>query len=184
MSAADKHISEHSTQPPADVDSALWHADMDDCGYPDPTLSSWLAENGLLTARLKSCCDSRFNMRVLRNQSCTSTERLHREVLLCCDNQACIYAITDVPAATLSAHKWLAELGDEPLGETLQTHADVTRSNFEYALLNNSSIPAAGNGNSQAIAWARKSSFYIGAEALTVIEVFLDGLRNCGTETS
>jgi len=177
MSATDKHISEQSTQTAGDMANTVWHASMESCGIHDQADQSWLREAGLLTARLRARCGNRFNMRVLRNQPCTNTERLHREVMLCCDDQACIYAITDVPAATLAAHRWLAELGNDPLGETLQTRADVSRSSFEYALLDGSSIPACDNPHKKV--WARKSSFFIGAEALTVIEVFLDGLKHC-----
>ncbi len=182
MSAVDKQISEQTTQPVADIASAIWHAGMEGCGHPDPAQKSWLGETGLLTTRLRDCCGTRFNMRVLRDQPCTNTERLHREVLLCCDEQACIYAVTDVPAATLATHRWLAQLGDEPLGETLQTRADVSRSNFEYALIDGRTVPTSDRSASNV--WARKSSFYIGNEALTVIEVFLEALKNCSSTAS
>ena len=182
MSAANKKISAQTPQGNAGLANAVWHADPDACGCPGPAVQSWLNEKGLLTARLRSCCGPRFNMRVLRDQPCTNSARLHREVLLCCDESACIFAVTDVPAATLSAHNWLGQLGDEPLGETLQSRADVSRSDFEYALLAADSVP--GNDSPGATVWARRSSFFIGKDALTVTEVFLGGLDRCAAAES
>lgn len=146
---------------------------------PDAELSDWLHSGGLLTRRLRERCGSAFNMRVLSNAACDATAALHREVLLCCNDQPCIYAVTAVPAATLAAHGWLAQLGDEPLGEALQGRADVTRSAFGYALLPPQALPAQAGASGPV--WARRSEFSIGAANLTVTEVFLDALRDCAT---
>lgn len=143
---------------------------------PDPLTASWLAEERLLTRRLKSRCGYTFRMQVLRNAAGSDATGLHREVLLCCGAAPCIYAVTDVPAATLAKHGWLAQLGDDPLGETLQSRADVSRGEFSYALLQPQSLPAEAGATTAA--WARRSEFRIGTAVLTVTEVFLDALHN------
>ncbi len=183
MAAADKQFA--VALPFAGLPTDIWAEtpDIDGC-RPDAGMLSWLQETGLLTRRLRRLCGDRFNMRVLRDQPCSVSAGLHREVLLCCGEQACIYAITDVPAATLAAHPWLASLGDEPLGESLQARADstsgVSRSDFVYALLDSRQLPAATRGP----VWARRSEFRIGTAALGVTEVFLTDLARCegGTE--
>lgn len=176
MSAADKQFAASLTS--AGLTTGVWNDTPDAAGCrPDANTLSWLTETGLLTRRLEDICGDAFNMQVLRDQPCSVSAGLHREVLLCCGKQACIYAITDVPAATLEVHGWLAELGGEPLGESLQSRTAVSRSRFAYALLDTGELPeivAASNP-----AWARRSSFLIGNDALNVTEIFLAGLNNC-----
>jgi len=146
---------------------------------PDPVTVGWLEEEGLLTRRLRAHCGNAFSMQVLSNAG-SDGSGLHREVLLCCEDSPCIYAVTDVPAATLAEHSWLAQLGDDPLGEALRSRADVTRSRFSYALLQPQSLPVATGVT--APVWARQSEFRIGSAALTVTEVFLAALNDCTTE--
>jgi len=129
---------------------------------PDSVLAGWLAEAGLLTQRLRRACPDDFRV----------------EVLLRCGDRACVYAVTEVPPATLAAHPWLAELGGEPLGETLQRRAGVSRSDFEFALLDPAGIAALA-GIETAPVWARRSRFSIDAAELTVTEVFLGALHGC-----
>jgi len=155
-----------------------WHATLPAGPQPSAGLRSWLTEPGLLTARLRNNCVQGFRMRVLHDAISNAGAGLHREVLLCCGDAVCIYAITDVPAATLAAHDWLAGLGEEPLGETLRDRADVSRSAFEYALLDPRNLPVEA-GEQRAEVWARRSTFTIGTAPLTVTEVFLPGLQSC-----
>jgi len=179
MSAADKQFAASLT--PAGIPAEVWSDTPDVSGHsPDTNTLSWLSEEGLLTRRLHDCCGSQFNMRVLRYQSCSISAGLRREVLLCCGEQACIYAITDVPQITLAQHGWLAELGDEPLGESLQSRSNVSRTQFVYALIDPRHLPATLAADSPA--WARRSEFLIGADALSVTEVFLHGLAACGSQ--
>ncbi len=160
--------------------SAEWRHEAVTGGLcPDAMTLGWLTEDGLLTRRLRSQCGPAFSMRVLRNAACATTAGLHREVLLCCGDQPCIYAVTDVPAATLHAHDWLARLGDGALGEVLQGRADVSRSPFEFALLSTASLPPEVPV-AAAVVWARRSDFRIGSTTLTVTEVFLPALGECG----
>ena len=178
MAAADKQFA--IALPPAGLHVDAWSESPDvDGRRPDADTLSWLGETGLLTRRLRKLCGNRFNMRVLHDQPCTVSSGLHREVLLCCDDLPCIYAITDVPADTLTGHPWLAELGDESLGEALQSRTDITpsvsRSRFAYALLDSRHLPAASAGP----VWARRSEFHIGNNALCVTEVFLADLSDC-----
>jgi len=168
MAASGKQLSE----------TGGWAAEARATGeQPNAGLIDWLHESGLLTRRLRKHCGSQFAMHVLHDAACQDAKGLHRVVLLCCGDQPCIYAVTDVPASTLATHDWLARLGDEPLGETLQSRADVTRSEFSYALLQPEALPPE-TGATQAT-WARRSEFRIGAAALTVTEVFLPALSAC-----
>ncbi len=156
-----------------------WQADtVAGALQPDPVTLDWLTESGLLTRRLRARCGAGFAMRVLRDAAGDATAGVHREVLLCCRELPCIYAVTDVPATTLREHGWLATLGGEPLGEALQNRADVTRSDFEFALLDGDGLPGETHAAGRQV-WARRSDFLIGPAALTVTEVFLPGLGHC-----
>lgn len=179
MSAADQQFT--ATMIPAGIPPEAWHATIAAAGeQPDEITLSWLTEDGLLTRRLRNQCGLQFAMRVLHDEPCTLNAGLHREVLLCCGPQACIYAITDVPPGTLAAHRWLAELGDEPLGESLQARSDVSRTDFNYALLDPGYLPVTLAANDPV--WARRSEFMIGTDALSVTEIFLHGLAACSSQ--
>jgi chorismate--pyruvate lyase len=180
MSAADKQL---AAQIAAQITqkkglSSVWFNTLDELdGIPDLVMRGWLSAPGLLTQRLRSNCGERFNMRLLNHQSDPVAAGLRREVLLCCGDNACIYAVTDIPAATLTVHGWLAELGDEPLGEALRSRNNVSRSAFEYALIDTACLPA--DITQDPSVWARRSEFRIGSDALSVTEVFLPGLAHC-----
>jgi len=175
MSAADKQLAAQITQP--EGLSLVWRDTAGGPEAPDEFTQGWLSEAGLLTQRLRKNCGERFKMRLLHSQTGRATAGLRREVLLCCGNNACIYAITEIPATTLAAHDWLSKLGDEPLGEALRSRDNVSRSAFEYALIDAARLPA--DINPAHPVWARRSEFRIGGDALTVTEVFLPGLAHC-----
>ena len=89
-----------------------------------------------------------------------------------------VYAETVVPAATAEQHPWLLELGGDPLGETLQQRPDVSRGEFEFALLGPAQLPEhlARLGIADQPLWARRSQFSIDAAPLVVTEIFLPGI--------
>jgi len=104
---------------------------------------------------------------------------LIREVVLSCGDTPCIYAETRIPGITLEQHSWLGSLGNEPLGESLETRSHFSRSNFEYALLDPSLLPQAVPIAQPVALWARRSDFFSGETSLTVTEIFLPGILKC-----
>jgi chorismate--pyruvate lyase len=165
-------------------DSAIdWFSEPGDAAtHPGAKLYGWLTDTGLLTARLRRQCGANFRLTVIEDhvgaQPGSSTDKLRRIVLWCGD-QPCIYAETLLPLTTTAEHPWLKELGDEPLGETLQTRSDVTRGSFEFALLTAAQLPADLPAQTDAALWARRSEFFVGNTSLLVTEVFLPGFVEC-----
>lgn len=145
---------------------------------PEPALLSWLTDTGLLTARMRRLCVSNFRLEVLEDNPTLATDTVRR-VILCCGELPCIYAETYLPTATRIAHPWLCSLGSEPLGEALQSRPDVSRGNFEFALLARPQLPAETRVKNVAALWARRSVFTLGREPLTVTEIFLPGVTEC-----
>ena len=107
---------------------------------------SYMIGKGQLTERLKEVCGRAFSHRLcdlssgllsaehralLRNDSAG----LLRDVKMYCRETVWVYAQNIIPDSTLTAHPWLAELGDAALGETLAGISGVTRSSYEYAWL-------------------------------------------------
>jgi chorismate--pyruvate lyase len=167
-------------QPKSTID---WFNKPDDTGtHPEREMHGWLTDTGLLTARLRQQCGASFRLTVIddhvRPQPGNSTDQLRRIVLWCGD-QPCIYAETLLPQTTTAEHPWLKELGDEPLGETLQTRVDVNRGSFEYASLTAAQLPADLPAQTDDMLWARRSEFFVGNTSLLVTEVFLPGFFEC-----
>jgi chorismate--pyruvate lyase len=159
-----------------------WETEPDFAGrQPSDLVYSWLKEPGLLTARMRAQCDNDFRLEVIHDNTHNPDQsELHRQIILWCDKQPCIYAETCIPANTAAAHPWLRELGDEPLGERLQSQPDVSRSLFVYAIVNLAQLPAQLAETGETDLWARRSDFYIGEDLLTVTEIFLPGITRCG----
>ena len=148
---------------------------------PDEAVLSWPTEPGLLTARLRRLCGAAFRLQLVNetHQRAHATD-LYRQVALCCGDVPCIFAESRIPLATANAHFWLRDLGKEPLGEKLQKRGDVTRGGFVYASLDPARLPEwiRPYAESEPL-YARRSSFYIGDEELSVTEMFLPGIVNC-----
>jgi len=155
----------------------------------DSHLRPWLIGNGLLTERLRAACGSRFALRVLDYWSglLSASHRaalrveddagLFRDVEMSCGEQVWVFDQTVIPDSTLSAHPWLAELGDSALGETLSDLSGVERSAYEYAWL-----PAADSMTARALCraeikpaglWARRSRIALRSAPMLVHELFL-----------
>jgi chorismate-pyruvate lyase len=179
-----------SAQTPQTDNAIIWLSEPEPPGHPlRPALRGWLTDDGLLTARMRRLCPDEFRLEVLTDRAAEdSTGTTVRRVILWCGGNACIYAETALPARTLELHPWLNQLGEEPLGETLQRRPDVSRGPFDFALLAPEQMPVPlaerfadgrfANGVNEAL-WARRSAFMIGPEALTVTEVFLPGVSDC-----
>ena len=107
--------------------TALEHAE------PDAALRSWLTEGGVLTRRLRALCGARFHMRLI-GEHFEADERV-REIILCCGEQAWVYAQTRIPRRTLERNDWLRTLGGMPLGEAFESQGLREKSELEFAQL-------------------------------------------------
>jgi chorismate--pyruvate lyase len=161
-----------------------------------PELLSWLAEPGLLTARVRALCGERMRFRMLGPlRDATLPAELHarlrvpdqrcllRDIEFCCDGERIVYAQTVLPEPTLRRYPWLRELGDSPLGETLRRAAEpLEREPLEYAQLPpRSELATAAIGADPTEAdggalWARRAVYRLGGEPILVQEVFLPAL--------
>ena len=184
---------------------ADWKVLADIAARAPPALLTWLAEPGLLTARVREFCgdDMRFRMlgplrraalpEALRARlTVTDSECLVREIEFRCDDTRIIFAQTIFPATTVAAFPWLRQLGEAPLGEALRRAGQpLTRDPLEYsqlpaghALAEAASGTADGDGSpddrSLVVAseplWARRAVYRLAGHPILVQEVFLPAL--------
>jgi chorismate--pyruvate lyase len=160
-----------------------------------PALRSWLAEPGLLTARIRDLCGSRMRFRMLGPLRATQLSAelqarlggrdrlgLLREIEFRCLEDRVVYARTVLPDSTVRAHPWLRELGDSPIGESLRSAGGVVqREPIEYALLApNHELALAARGASSDdggdASWARRALYRLDGDPILVQEVFLPAL--------
>jgi fumarylpyruvate hydrolase len=155
-------------------------------------LLSWLAEPGLLTARVRALCGPAMEFRRLgrlrdSELSTSLRERLKvgdetcllREIEFCASGERIVFAQTVLPASTIDRYPWLRELGDSPLGEALrQVDAPLEREPLEYAELptGHPLAEAARVGNGDVPLWARRAVYRLGGLPILVQEVFLPEL--------
>lgn len=158
----------------------------------DGHLRPWMIGKGLLTERLRAACGERFALRVADCWTAvlSATHRaalrvednagLYRAVEMFCGDQVWVFGQTVIPDSTLSAHPWLAELGDSALGETLSGLSGVEKSTYEYAWL-----PAGDDMTSRALRgaeikpaglWARRSRIALRGAPMLVHELFLPAM--------
>jgi chorismate--pyruvate lyase len=180
-------------QPAAQPDPATtlrWTARLDELlPAAPPAAAAWLAEPGLLTERLRACCDGEPGLTVIAETDSTLAAQdatvLHaagsaafvREIELTCDGRPWVFAQTLIPQGTLARQRWLASLGRAALGERLAAVAGLERGPLEYARL----VPGdrlyeralRGRGDAPGSLWARRSWFAIDGDRLLVQEVFL-----------
>ncbi len=90
-----------------------------------------------------------------------------------------VYAEAQIPAAVVSAHRWLCDLGNQPLGATLATHGvDVDRSPYATRLvapgdaLFERAAEASGRLDAQAFP-IRQFALRVAAGPIEITEVFL-----------
>lgn len=151
---------------------------------PNELLLPWLIDKGLLTARLRRQCGNNFRLEVVADSSSRPATRHHdelRRIVLWCGHNACIYAETVLPQAALAKHPWLGQLGNDPLGESLQTRLDICRGDFEFALLTPAQLPADLPVQTDNNLWARRSEFIVDSMSLLVTEIFLPGVITCSS---
>ena len=158
----------------------------------DARLRPWMIGKGLLTLRLKAVSNGSFALQVVDewtgllnagHQSILRTDDdagFFRDVEMNCKGQVWVFAQTIIPDSTLSAHPWLAELGESALGETLSDLSGVERSSYEYAwlpvddpvtarALRDAEVKPAG-------LWARRSRLALRTAPLLIQELFLPAM--------
>ncbi|MGH8129583.1 MAG: chorismate--pyruvate lyase family protein [Steroidobacteraceae bacterium] len=150
---------------------------------------AWLREPGLLTDRLRACCDGLPGLAVIAEIEAPlashEAEILQapgsavfvREIELTCDGRPWVFAQTLIPQSTLARQRWLSSLGREALGERLAALPALERGPLEFARL------VAGDRlyhralrerrDPPPALWARRSWFAIDGDRLLVQEVFL-----------
>ncbi|WP_019029690.1 chorismate--pyruvate lyase family protein [Colwellia piezophila] len=152
-------------------------------------LTSWLLDEGSLTARLKSHCTN-FRVKVVgeQQQLCSAQEAcniikvgepiLVREVILYCDNIPQVFARSLLPLATLTGKEQaLANLGEQPLGQVLFNNPSLQRQRLELSSFGCDSSVAALAAQLTDLPtqelWGRRSIFILENKPLMVAEVFL-----------
>ena len=179
----------------ASVVAPRW-ATLDDWGALVPErLRPWLAEPGLLTARVREASGGHVVLQLLGVRAVPMLTEW-REALRS-EDQGChlreiefadasrvrrwVFAQTVFPDSTLAAHSWLAALGGAGLGTTLAGRDDVQREPMRYArLLGDEPLLAdaglAGVERPGEPLWARRAVYRIAGHPLLVQELFLPGL--------
>jgi len=156
-------------------------------------LRPWLAEPGLLTARVRAVCGAATRLRMLRLDPAPLDPQvarrlgvedatcLLREIEFTCGARRWIFAQTVLPQSSVKHHPWLRDLGDRALGESLSAVEDVRREPLEYLELYGSHplAQAAGADASVGSLWARRAVYRLGDWPILVQEVFLPALGRC-----
>jgi chorismate--pyruvate lyase len=155
----------------------------------EPAAAAWLREPGLLTERLRACCDGQPGLSIVSELEAplgsadaavlqaAGSAAFVREIELTCDGRPWVFAQTLIPLATLARQRWLSSLGRDALGERLAALPALERGPLEYARL------APGDRlyhralrerrDPPPALWARRSWFAIDGDRLLVQEVFL-----------
>jgi chorismate--pyruvate lyase len=155
----------------------------------DPRMRPWLIGKGLISLRVKDACGERYTARLVEQwtgvlsselKTCLKigdSAALFRDVELCCADQVWVFVQSVIPDDTLSAHPWLAELGDCSLGEVLVTLSGVERSSYEYAWLRADDPLSARALRGAEVAppglWARRSRIVLRGAPLLAQVAFL-----------
>jgi chorismate--pyruvate lyase len=156
-------------------------------------LVPWLAEPGLLTAKVRAACGTATHLRMLRldpapldphiarRLGVDDVACLLREIEFTCGTRRWIFAQTVLPQSSVQRHPWLRELGNKALGESLNAVEDVRREPLEYLELHGSHplAQAAGADGSGDSLWARRAVYRLGERPILVQEVFLPALGRC-----
>ena len=164
---------------------------LDECLRRAPAgLHPWLAEPGLLTARVRRACGERMQFTLLRLESAPleaglatrmavhDAACLVREIEFACDGTRWIFAQSVFPDSTVREHAWLADLGATALGERLLARHDVSREPLEYCELDagDALAAAAGVTGGEPPPWARRAVYQLSGSPILVQEVFLPAI--------
>lgn len=169
---------------------------LDECLRRAPAeLHPWLAEPGLLTARVRRSCGERTQFALLRlepgpldgalavRMGVHDDGCLLREIEFACGGIRWIFAQSVFPDSTVQEHPWLANLGAIALGEQLLARHDVSREPLEYRALDagHALAAAAGiEGGGPRPPWARRALYQLSGRPILVQEVFMPAIGRCG----
>ncbi len=160
-------------------------------------VAEWLFDQGSLTSRVVQACDKQFRVEVISqgyarpmlNEAIRlgmrhSGTALIREVYLYCGDTPWVYARTIIPKKTLTGkQRYLAHLGNKPLGAVLFADPNMQRDEVEVAQIKSRQrmFNKATNKlkDKPASIWGRRSVFYLKNKRLLVNEVFLPAIRKC-----
>jgi chorismate-pyruvate lyase len=138
---------------------------------------------GLLTTALEEAYGEPVTVECLRMAewgSAPELRGLRRDVLIKTGPTVRVTASTLIPAAVLNLHPWLANLGNQPLGESLNSRLAHQRGEFEFKQLDLSAASEAQPSETQPL-WVRRYKFSLAGGALLVTETFLpDVLERLG----
>jgi chorismate--pyruvate lyase len=166
---------------------------LDACRVRVPeSLEPWLAEPGLLTARVRAACGEAARLKLLRLEPSPLDPRiarrlgvddptcLLREIEFTCGPHRWIFAQSVFPQSTVRQHPWLRDLGDNGLGESLSAVADVRREPLEFLELGaDHPLARAAGADASAGLWARRAVYRLAGWPILVQEVFLPALGRC-----
>jgi chorismate-pyruvate lyase len=147
-------------------------------------LKSWLTETSLLTNKLRNnIADYQFE--VLQeyfdeDEKDNSKKIFVREIAMLSSNRPYILGQTKTPEKTLSEHPWINTLGENTLGEALKNIDEAVRSDFSYNCfyIENAELENIGILEiKQSLVWARRSTFSLGNNSLSTVELFLPGIE-------
>lgn len=149
-----------------------------------PAVFSWLTEPGSLTARCQRASrDFRVRRLAYGKQAplvgLPAGERRAwvREVVLECDGVPVIFAHTTLSTAGKGRlTRWLARLGNRSLGSLLFAYPGFRRGPLEFARLDARHVlfrRAAAHCGPVRQLWARRCSYWLDGQMVTVSEVFL-----------
>lgn len=165
-------------------DGAQWSNRLPEAAAPG--LVEWLADDGLLTPRLRSRRPSGFHLalRAEYRRALYPGERgllgvvdgdaQVREIIMGDTAGAMVVAASVIPATTLERFPALACLGDRPLGEALASRDDVTREPFQYAVFQpgDSDYPQLPPAMPIEKLFARRSVIRVDSAPILVVEYF------------
>ncbi|MFO1395063.1 MAG: chorismate lyase [Steroidobacteraceae bacterium] len=162
---------------------------LDDClAAAPPSLHGWLAEPGLLTARVQRAGGDLVRFTLLRlapaplerglavRMGVADTDALVREIEFACGDERWIFAQSVFPDSTLREHPWLGDLGGVALGVSLLGRHDVSREPLEYRRVEPDHPLAIAAGGLHAAAWARRAVYHLSGAPIIVQELFLPAL--------
>lgn len=168
---------------------------LDKCLERAPgNLLPWLAEPGLLTARVRAVCGAAARLRLLRLSPAAMepafNQRLQvdddgcllREIEIACGENRWVYANSVFPDSTVRHFPWLRELGHSGLGESLSRAKGVQREAFEYLQLpshHDLALAADPDGTSGSLLWARRAVYRLDGWPILVQEIFLPEIGCC-----
>ena len=154
-----------------------------------PAIRPWLLDDGSLTVRLTGLGRGQFRVQrlyqgwqvPLRSESSLLSApprqlALIREVALSLGGRPVVFARSVFPVTSLTGElTHLRRLEGKSLGAILFRHPGMRRSPFELACMAGDCDYLPAELHQQVPAWGRRSRFVIGARALMVSEVFLQG---------